>query len=300
MKFCLPRFDDASRPQVKPALMPRTSSHRTDAAVFRRTDRYIAARIAVSIAGIIVLASCATGPLNETLVKESYSLEAINKNLKRTIGNITVEDLGEPPDVLAPVRVQACKGRRLVFDEVKITRSKGKTHTQRRPVYEEVDPFEGLYVRRLNIRNDSKHSLSLNRVEAVLLDAAGNDNVGMSKAMISRILYRERPCSSTRDLISSWRSLKVLGNNIRLRPGRTARVLVIFSRIDKSIPGDWTLQLHGFPVEKDRAGKVTHVASFEIPLVSRGYRTTIERRKETMLGPWRVIRKSREPIELNP
>ena len=106
-----------------------------------------------------------------------------------------------------------------------------------------------------------------------------------------------RPCPSTRHIVSSLRGLKFLGGNIRLRPGRVARVLAVFARVDKRIPGDWTLEIHGLPVDTDPAGNVSRAASFAFPLVSRGYRTTIELRKEELFAPWREINRTTEEIK---
>lgn len=244
----------------------------------------------------VLLSGCKAGPLTRVVVDEHFSIEPVGDSSKQTRGSVTVEDLGEPADIAAPVRVQACKGRRLQFVRVKSVGPKGKIRIRRRPVYEEVNPLEGLYVRRLKIRNDSGHILSLNRIEAVLVDAAGNDNEGLSRAMAGRFLLRARPCPSTRGIVASLRSLKFLGSNIRLRPGRVTRVFVAFSGIDKRIPGDWYLELHGFPVRTDPAGKVSRVASFNFPLVSRGYRTTVEMRKDTAFGPWKTIKRTTKPV----
>ena len=211
-----------------------------------------------------------------------------------------MEDLGEQSQVVAPVRVQDCKGGRLLFRTVeKKSGKKGKEriHAERRRVMTEVDPFRYLYVRRLKIRNGAEHVLSLSDIEAVLLDAAGNDNEGLTKSAIAHYLRSVRPCPSTEAVIASLRSLKFLGSNIRIRPGRVTQVLVAFSGIDKRVLGDWTLELHGFPVSTDAAGRVSRVTSFSFPLKARGFRTTIERRKETTFGPWREINRTVEEIE---
>ena len=246
---------------------------------------------------VLLLFGCATGPQTQVLVRDSFVMEAVDGTSKQTLGGVTAEDLGEQADVVPPVRVQACKGSRLLFREVKQRDKKGKTHTKRRPVFVEVDPFRNLHVRRLKIRNDTEHVLSLKRIEAVFVDAAGNDNEGMTRATLRRYLRSARPCPSTRAVVASLRSLKFLGSNIRLRPGRVTQVLAVFSGIDRRILGDWTLELHGVPVETDPAGRVSRVASLSFPFRTRGYRTTVERRKETTFGPWQELSRKVEEID---
>ena len=254
----------------------------------------------IAMLSILFLAGCATGPQTQFVVQETFSIEASGDASKQTKGSITAEDLGELADIIPPVRVQACKGPFPQFHTVKVIDAEGNTRTKRRPVFEEVDPFRDLYVRRLRIRNDSGHVLSLNRTEAVLADAAGNDHAGMTTAVLQHFLRASRPCPSTDYVIASLRGLKFLGNNIRLRPGRVAQVLVAFAGVDKRILGDWMLELHGFPVNTDQAGMVSRVASFEFPLISRGYRVTIELRKETTFGPWNEINRTMEDMGPGP
>ena len=247
---------------------------------------------------VLLLFGCASGPQDQTVVQETFAIEAISGTSKQSSGGVTVEDLGEQAQIVPPVRVQACKGRRLLFRTVEKKRKKGgKTYTERRPVYTEVDPFHRLHVRRLKIRNDTEHVLYLDRIGAVLVDAAGNDNEGMSKSMLRHYLRSVRPCPSTEAVIVSLRSLRFIGANIRIRPGRVTQVLVVFSGINKRILGDWVLELHGVPVDTDPAGRVSRVASFSFPYAARGFRTTIERRKETTFGPWREISRTVKEIE---
>ena len=98
------------------------------------------------------------------MVRDSFVIEAVDGTSKQTLGGVTVEDLGEQSGIVPSVRVQACKGSRLLFREVKQRDKKGKTHTKRHPVFVDVDPFRNLHVRRLKIRNDTEHVLSLNRM----------------------------------------------------------------------------------------------------------------------------------------
>ena len=250
---------------------------------------------------VLLLAGCATGPMTQLVVEETYVIESEGDAARQTQARVTVIDQGEPSFVASPVRVQACDGSRLLFRRVTETTYKGqqadkgkekKTRIRRVPVFEEIHPLDGLYIRQLEIRNDTRHVLSLNRMEAVLVDAAGNDNEGIAKAELPHYLRHARPCRSTEEIIDRLRSMKFLGSNIRLRPGRAGHVLVAFPGIDKRILGDWTLELYGVPVETNAAGEVSQVRSFSLPLVSRGYRTTREMRKDSTFGPWRETQRS--------
>ena len=263
------------------------------AACFRRIPRHFL----LAVISAVFLSGCASGPQTRVVVRESFSIVAIGDKSSLTKGRITIEDMGELSHIIPPVRVQACEGSFLKYSRVKATTGKGKTHTKRRPVFEAVDPLRHLYVRRLKIRNDAEHILHLDRAETVLVDAAGNDNKGMTKGQLRRFWRAARPCPSTRRVIASLRGLKFLGSNIRILPGRVARVLVAFPRIDKRILGDWALEIHGLPVDTDNTGKISRVASFAFPLASRGYRTTIEMRKEELLAPWREISRRTEAIK---
>ena len=258
------------------------------------------------LVSVLLLAGCATGPMTQFVVEETYVMESVGDTSRQTQGRVTVIDQGEPSFVASPVRVQACDGSRLLFRTVKETSyseeqseedQEKETRIRRLPIFEEVNPLEGLYLRQLEIRNDTRHVLSLRRIEAVLLDAAGNDNEGISKAELGHYLRHIRPCHSTEELIDRLRSVKFLGSNIQLRPGRSGQVFVAFPGIDQRILGDWTLELYGVPVETNEAGEVSRVSSFAFPLLSRGYRTTRELYKDTTFGPWREIKRSVVEIE---
>ena len=267
---------------------------------------YTATLSVALLACVLPLAGCATGPVTQLVVEETYTLESVGDASRQREGSVTVIDQREPSFVASPVRVQACDGSRLLFRTVKETTytktksdgdRKKRAPVRRLPVFEDVNPFRDLYIRQLEIRNDTGHVLSLNRIEAVLLDAAGNDNEGITKAELGHYLRHARPCRSTEEIIERLRSVKFLGSNIRLRPGRSAQVFVAFPGIDQRILGDWTLELHGVPVETNAAGEVSHVSSFAFPLVARGYRTTREMYKETTFSPWREIKRTVREIQ---
>ena len=128
------------------------------------------------------------------------------------------------------------------------------------------------------------------------VDAAGNDNELMTRSALRHDLLARRPCRSTEALIDSLRSVKLLGANIRIRPDRATILLAAFTGVDESILGDWTLDLHEVPVETDPAGEVLHAASFEFPLLGRGYRTTTRLRRERWFDSWKETHRTTEEV----
>lgn len=281
----------------------------------------VAGVCAAALAGVLLSACSAGGPQSKTVVTDYFALEPVGNSSTRTRGNISVEDAGEVTGVSAPVRVQACRGSRLEYRKVrrkektgyrwveskdkkgKVRRkrvAKYKYVTERKPVYETVDPLAEFHIRELTIHNDSAHILPLVRVHAVMVDAAGNDNESLSKQAIRNGFLRTRPCPSTDGILSGLHSLKMLGGNIRVLPGRAAQILLVFPGIDKRILGDWALELYGFPVGTDAAGNVSRVASFKFPLVARGYRETVEMHRKSGFSPWTAGRKTTTRIGPGP
>ncbi len=246
----------------------------------------------------IAAGGCATGPQEKTVVEETFFIETVGDTSRQTIGAVTIEDLGEARNVVQPVEVQACDGLRLKFHRVKRTTKEGKKHFERHPVHETVDPLHGFYLRKLRLRNDTGHVLRLNPIDAVLLDAAGNDNELMTKAELRHHLRASRPCQSTEALVQSLRVVKLLGADIRIRSGRATELFAAFSGVDPRIVGDWTLELNDIPVATGPAGRTLRSVSFAFPLLSRGYRTTTQLRREKLFEPWKEL--SRTTEELRP
>lgn len=248
---------------------------------------------------VVALASagCASGPQVKSIIQDSYSIEAIEGTSRQTIGNVTIEDVGEAHEIVTPMQVQACDGPFLITRKVKKVTRKGKEYIEERPVLETVDPLQGIYVRSLKIRNDTEHTMRLNRIDAVLVDAAGNDNELMTKSALAQDLFARRPCPSTESLIENLRIIKLLGADIRIRPGRVVVLFAAFSGVDKRIIGDWTLELNEVPILMNPNGEVSRVSSFKFPLLARGYRTTIVLKSEGLFEPWEEIR--RRTVEIN-
>ena len=269
---------------------------------------------------------CASTPKVRSIVQDTYVIEAVEGAQNQIKENITVVDLGEAQKVIQPVKVLACVGDK---HRVKVTRKytgtisltdvlgerhvleardKPKTYKDKdekgndviiteTPIYEEVSPLLNHYVRRFKITNDTEHTLRLDRVDVVLIDGAGNDLEGLDKETLEQNIRAERPCSSTDVLIRTINSLKLLGADTRVRPSREATFLAVFHDVDKSILGDWTLELIDFPVATNEAGQVTRVTSFQFPLTAKLYRTTIQQRKEGLMSPWKETGRDTKEIE---
>ena len=266
------------------------------AAEGRSSLRCAWARIILIAIPLVAAGGCASGPQTKTVVEDSFSIESIAGTSRQSIGYVAIEDHGEAHRLVQPVEVQACDGHRLKYRRVERKTKKGGRRVEEVPVFETIDPLRGVYIRRLVIRNATGHVLRLNRMDAVLVDAAGNDNELVTKSRLRRRLRAERPCRSTRGLVASLRGLKVLGADIRMRPGRVAELYAVFSGVDERIIGDWTMELHEVPVVFDAAGRTVRLATFEFPLVSKGYRTTRVLRKEKLFDPWKEIHRTTEEI----
>ena len=251
------------------------------------------------LAVVMLLAGCETTPRTRALVRHTYLIKAVGEAQRQTRGNITVEDMGEAKRVVQPVRVQACDGARLLFKQREVTRYRNNRRykdIESVPVFETVHPLRGIYVRWVKITNNSEHNLVFSRLDPVLVDGAGNDLDGLGAGVLVQNVLAGRPCPSTHALVQTLRGLKLLGKNTRVRRGREDTFLVAFSGVDKSITGDWVLELNDFPVATNAAGQVTRITSFRFPLESRGYRTTIRQRKEGMFTPWVEIGRHTEEI----
>ena len=245
---------------------------------------------------VMFVGGCETTPQLRSIVRDTYMVEAVSGTQRQTKENITVEDLGEAQEVVQPVEVQACQGPHLLFDKREYIDSEGNRRTRTVRVMETVYPLRGIYIRRLKITNDTEHTLRLNRVDTVLVDGAGNDREGMDKGLLEQNIRAGRPCPSTDAVLQTLSALKLLGADTRIRPGRETTLLAAFSGVDKSITGDWTLELNDFPVATNEAAEVIRVTSFQFPLEAKGYRTTIRQRKESFFAPWEEIGRSTEEI----
>ena len=282
--ICKEKFVMTSTAPRRDVIPPLTASRRVDRPGLPSGPR----RAAWILLSALAIGGCVTEsePRFKTVVHESFSIEPVDRTSRLRLGDVTIDDLGEVNDVVPPLRVQACDGPHLKFTHRERKTKDGKKVVRKHPVFETVDPFEGAYVRRLKIRNDTRHVLHLNRVDAVLLDAAGNDNEMMTKLELRHGLRAMRPCPSTRGIIDSMRGVKLLGANMRIRPGRAEDVFVAFTGVDQRILGAWSLELHDVPVLFHPGGRVRRVESFRFPLLARGFRTTITLRKEGLLDPW--------------
>ena len=254
------------------------------------------------VALAMLVTGCETGPQLRSVVRDTYLIEAVSGSRKQTKEAVTVQELGEAREVIQPMRVQACRGEHLLFSETTVIDSEGE-RIETVPVYETVDPLFRVYVRRLRITNGTEHTLRLNQVDAVLVDGAGYEHDAMDKATLFQNIRAQRPCPSTRALTQTLRRLKLLSRGsadgeggMRIRPGRSTAVLVAFSGVDKSIVGDWVLELIDVPISTNEAGEVARMTSFEFPLEARGYRTIFRQRKDGLFAPWEEIGRTTEEI----
>lgn len=242
------------------------------------------------------IGGCQTTPQFRTITQESYKLILADAKLgKQQKASITVEELGELDKVIQPVKVQKCVNGQLIVRSQQYTdRKTKKTYTKNIPVMETIDPLKVIYARRMKITNDKEHVLRLGRLDYVLVDAAGNDYEGLTRDLLYQHIMAGRPCSSTNTIIRALDSLKLLGQNTRIRPGRSEELLVAFPAVDKRVLGDWVLELNDFPVATNEAGHVTRVTRFEFPLVVESYRTAIKYRKDNLFSQWQEIDRQTE------
>jgi hypothetical protein len=213
---------------------------------------------------------------------------------RQTKSSVTITDLGRVSDQIVPlVNVQACDGSKLLVSE---GTKDGK------PVYnnvmENVDPFSGVYVRRVRIENDTKHSITLGTVDAILVDPNGNDNEMANANTLERLIYANRPCPSTRQLTNAFNSVAFLSNQIKVRQGRDVEVIVPFhGKSNLSIAGEWSFQLLDFPTGTDVSGAVSKRDSFMFPIIMEQTRTTIKSQKDGFFSPWVEVERNTVKID---
>ena len=272
----------------------------TDPGLRRSMNRYAfrdaLKRFMPMLVVVMFVSGCETTPQLRSIVRDTYMVEAVGDTQRQTKENITVEDVGEAQEVIQPVEVQACQGPHLLYDKREYIDSEGNRRTRTVRVMETVDPLRGIYIRRLKITNNSEHTLRPNQIDTVLVDGAGNNWDGLDEETLEQNIRAGRPCPSTDAVVRTLIPLKLLGGDTRIRPGRETTLLAAFSGVDKSITGDWVLELNDFPVATNEAAEVIRVTRFLFPLEAKGYRTIIRQRKESLFAPWEEIGRSTEEI----
>ncbi len=252
----------------------------------------------VPLSFLLVLAACAGGePETKLRHIDTFAIVAAEDHQKKqTKDNVTIEDQGEIEDLVQPVVVQACEGAHLRFNTKRYVNARtGRVSIQKTRVMIKVDPLEGVYVRRFRITNGTPNVLRLDRADAVLVDPAGNDNELADFQILAQNIRAKLPCISGKGVVGTLRPLKILGSDVRIRPGRETTFYAMFTTVDKSILGDWTLELNDFPVRTDEVGRVAGVQRFMFPLRSKGFRTTVTLRRDGFLSPWvEIDRKTKE------
>jgi len=250
---------------------------------------------------LLLLAACATTGEPETRLihQETFLMTSAEGHPgKITKRDVTIEDMGEAEGVVQPVSVQACNGASLLYRTVTRTnRVTGEKYNEQVPVMIEVDPLEGVYVRRLRVSNNTSSNLPLNFADVVLVDPAGNDNELVDKLVLGQNIRAQLPCASGYAVEENLKSLKILGGDVRIRPGRETTYYAMFTTVDKSIVGDWTLEVNDFPVLTDQRGQISMTERFFFPLVSTGFRTTITQKKEGFWSAWEEVSRTTQKLD---
>lgn len=258
--------------------------------------RYLAI---VTLVGLFLVGCAANEPVTRVVSTDTYEIVPADEMKKRQEkSNVIIEDQGEVEELIAPVRVHACNGAHYAYKEERyrdyVT---GKYRTRQVPIMITVDPLAGIYVRGLRVTNNTPNVLRLNRADAVMVDAAGNDNEMADFQILTQNIRAGAPCPSGGAIVRTIRPLKILGADVRIRPGRETTFYAMFPTVDKSIVGDWVLELNDFPVETNEVGDVSKVERFVFPLVSKGYRTEVTQRKENLFSPWVEIKRETMEVE---
>lgn len=239
-------------------------------------------RVALLTACAALLTACiASEPQTRVRTLDSFAIVTVEDQKAQKVDEVAIQDMGEVKDLIRPIQIQACEGSRLLFKEVRTSQG-----IRRERVMVTVDPLLGVYVRRLRVTNDTTNVLNLNRADAVLVDAAGNDNELADTEIITQNILARFPCGTGQAAANTLRPLKMLGSDVRIRPGREVTFYAMFLNVDPSIVGDWILELNDFPVQTDAKGEVSKVAQFKFDLIAKGFRTRITEKKMGLLSPW--------------
>lgn len=241
-----------------------------------------------------LLTACAAGePQTRVRTIDNFALVTVEDQKAQEVDAVAIQDMGEVKDLIRPLQVQACDGTLRRYNE---RRTRDGKLISREPVMITLDPLRGVYVRRLRVTNDTTNVLNLNRADAVLVDAAGNDNELADTEIITQNIVARFPCGSGDAAARTLRPLKMLGSDVRIRPGREVTFYAMFLNVDPSIVGDWTLELNDFPVQTDAKGDVSKVAQFKFDLVAKGFRTRITETKMGLLSPWVETNRTTEEL----
>lgn len=247
--------------------------------------------------GVVVLAGCSSTeyPVYKNTVFENFvPVETPKEASRHTKSAVTITDLGRVSEqIVPPVNVQACEGTKLLVKE--ITRDGKPALTE---VMEVVDPFAGMHVRRILVENNTKHTITLGTVDAILIDPNGNDHEMSSRDTLERYIRAKRPCSSTRTVISAFDTVPFLANQIRVRPSRDMEVFVPFpNKNDLAMRGEWSFQLLDFPTGTDVSGAISKRDTFTFPIIMEQIQTTVRSQKDGLFSPWREIDRNTITIE---
>ncbi len=255
---------------------------------------YKSAKCLLAACAVALLGACGGGsePQTRVLTVDSFALVTVKREAVVEVDGVAIKDMGDVQNLVEPIEVQDCAGASLRYEQV---RRNGVLQDE--PVWVTVEPLEGIYVRRFRVTNDSAATLNISRADAVLVDAAGNDNEVATAEILKQNVLARYPCSSGPAIVRTLRPLKMLGSDIRVRPGRSVTLYAMFPSADISILGDWVLEINDFPVQADASGDVSKVAQFKFDLVAKGYRTTITQEKEGLLSGWVDVDRTTEELD---
>lgn len=244
----------------------------------------------VLVAGVLSGCAATEYPVYKNTVYENYvAVEKTRAASRLTKSSVTVTDLGRVSEkIVPPVNVQACAGTELSYTQ--ITRD-GKAVLKEN--MEVVDPFSNMHIRRVMIENNTKHTITLGTVDAILVDPNGNDNEMSNRDSLERYIRSKRLCSSTRAVIAAFDTVPFLANQIKVRPGRDKEVFVPFPNKDNlAMRGEWSFQLLDFPTGTDVSGSISKRDAFSFPIMVEQTRTTVRSQKDSFFSPWVEIERN--------
>jgi len=236
---------------------------------------------------LLLFAGCASGPQYKSKTITEYVLTEDSKDRSQTtMDNVTIEDLGDAGEVVAPLKVHACRGGNLLYKKKSECNLSGRCWDVKVPAYESISLLQNAHLRKIKIHNNTEHMLVLDRADAVLVDPAGGEHSFADKGELADEIENNRPCTSTRKLVAQVKKVKLFGDTMRIRPGRNKLMYIAFPRLKIDMPGEWRLEMHNIPVETDAAGNISKAVSFEFPFLMKEIKTKFDYKKDGFFSSW--------------
>ncbi len=171
------------------------------------------------LAFAVILAGRATESVTRALLVDTYDIVAADDNeRKQEKSNVITADQGEVENLIQPVRVQDCIGAHYLYEETQYKDSSGQIRIRRTPVMADVGPLQGVYFRRLRVTNNTSNVLRLNRADAVMVDATGNDSEMADFQILAQNIKVSLPCPSGDAVARTLSPFKILGARLRFMP----------------------------------------------------------------------------------